>query len=300
MALSQTGAARRTDRTLQLEARAQALKTAASVMAALARGEAPLAEGVLVRDASSALNPNWIRAEVIEKTLLKHWLLEGRTAAAFDQDRADHGLSADPASRWADWFRLDLLKSKMTVWGPWPVNTADEAVLERAFAERTGDKTAAARFRDGVRRARQDRKLLDAAAIRTLAAPHGDSVSGLFSPVAPWNANTLPEDLLRALTGYPPFALSDPGSAASLLVAARAAGPLAQRDLPRLLSLPPGHPLFTYLGAVTLVWRIEVPARGETLVSHWMREPDPPVGKTPVYRPLDRTWEKDETPRGPS
>ncbi len=296
MVLTQTGAPRRADRTHRLEARTQALKTASTVMEALARGEeVPALEGVRVRDASSALNLNWIRADLLEKTSLKNWLLEGRSASAFEQDRSDQGFSTDPAQRWADWFRLDLLESKTTVWGPWPVNAGDELALELAFVERTGDKAAAVRFREGLRRARQERKSLDAGAIRALAAPHGEAVSGLFSPLPPWNANTIPEDLLRALTAYPPLALPDPAATASALINARATSLLGAGTLPRLLSLPPDHPLFTYLGTVTLVWRIEVSAGDETLVSHWMRGAEPLAGRPPVYRPLDRSWEKEKT-----
>jgi len=197
---------------------------------------------------SARLNLNTLTPFLLSDSDLKTALLVSadqfvtyRSTKGPRADLSDYAAMFTPASM-ANWFCSD---------SRFNVNTADEIVLERIIATRTGSEAVGAAMRQSLRNFRQNRQPLTNSDWQTLAGSDLASLDGLLTTDPELDVNEIPADLLRILLKDPDFALDQPDAKAQTLIVGRAQKPWTPEILREVLGVDKKSPLLQYLGTRT-------------------------------------------------
>ncbi len=252
------------------------------------------AAGATIADASSAINPNWIRKQPLEQTELARLLASGVDAQALQQSRVDEGLSVDIERRYAAFFKEESFDRMLCGYSYANVNSGDEFALERLFLEATGDASAAASFHAAIRSALADRRQFSPSDLAILFGSHAGSAGAVMTVEPQINVNFVDPFVLKALLSYPAYKIEAPVAGADAIIGARASGELTIQRAAAILGIATDHPLFTYLGDDTWFWRVTVKADGRGLEAIFARPlpvPGEPLPGDTEKRPILIAWE---------
>jgi hypothetical protein len=236
-------------------------------------------------DASSFVNPNWIRKQALEDTALRSLLAEGATAPGLQQFREDEGLAQEIAVHYAAFFTEDAFKKYLSPFSYANVNSADEFALRRLYLAATGDGAGAAVFHAKIQAMLVERRLCSESGLPYLFGAGAAAMSAVATTAPQWNVNFLDPALLEAALSYPAYGLPSPAATAAAIIAERSRREIIPARLHEICGLPADHPLFAYLGCSTYFWRIRLEdADGRVEAVFARRIPESPIARR--YRPV--------------
>ena len=253
---------------------------------------------ISLSDASSAVNPNWIRPTFLDRSGLEERLfVSGTSGAALSQYRVDEGISTRIEEWYADFFEVETVEEYLTGHGVFNINVTHEAVLRDMYALRTGSESKADIFLGRVQDALRARTLWDDQTLRQLFGGDFELVYPVINVVPALNIHFLHEDVLEAVATFPYGGEAIPAAetAAQVIIVEREANEIVPERLQTIFTVETDEQqrLFEYLGTNTWFWRVEVAiADGDTAVTGFaiiMREPvpAPAIGETtdpPIFR----------------
>jgi hypothetical protein len=212
---------------------------------------------IKIQDASSAVNPNWVRKGILEDTPLSALLKPGKSPSELQQYREDSGLSQD-----TEYFAEEAAEEFLSPFSYPCISASDEFALRRLCLDATGNSQAAESLFSAVQAQLKSGKVLDEAGLRNLLGVNYDSLSAVLTSQAQMNVNFLPEKILKAIVSYSAWAIPDSGKKWQSISLTRESSAVSQETLKGILKLKADHPITGYLGVLTWFWRIEAEKDG--------------------------------------
>lgn len=216
---------------------------------------------ITISEASSALNPNWLRKGLLEDTSLSSLLKPGTSPADLQQYREDEGLSQD-LGHYADFFSGDEAMALVSTYSYPCIGACDEFALRRLCLDATGDSLAADALLGAAQAQLKTGKAIDEAGLRGLLGLRYDALSTVVTAQAQMNVNFLPEKILKAVVGYSAWGIPDADKKWQAIALSRESSPISKELLLSVLKLKADHPVFAYLGTRSFFWRIEAESEG--------------------------------------
>lgn len=217
--------------------------------------------------------------------------LRGRTVEDFITYRLNKGpfYSVEDCK---DYFQPAALNSMYCVHSLLNVNTADEIMLEKVLAARTGSQAFASTIRARLRQYRTNREVLTEANWAMLAGAQKDTIGDLVTTDPEIDVNTAPVEILQALMRDPDLKLTQPDAKLQTIVAGRATKPWNSDTLRQALGVDKSSLLLQYLGTRSrfLRGRILVGSSTMTFVVHIGYSDNSPPKI--VMRVIDSHWDK--------
>lgn len=214
-----------------------------------------------VRDASSAVNANFIRKAMLEKTTLSGLLAPDKTPAELQQFREDFGLSPS-VEAYAAYFTEEARKSAVTGYGWANLNVSDEFALRKLCATATGSEAAAEAFHGQVQALLREKRLLKKTELAVFLGSNYDELYPFVNVEPAMNVNFVPASVLRAVVAYPDYGIPSPEARANAILSARESGDIAPAQLRGLLGVDETSPLLQYLGCRTWFWEFRAERGG--------------------------------------
>ena len=208
-----------------------------------------------VRDVSSALNANFVRKGIFEKTALSQLLKPGQTESELQQHREDSGLSPFDGAYKA-YFTEDALKNVVTGYGWANINVSDEFALRKLCATATGSEAFAEIIHGKIQQLLRERRLLRRDELTTFFGTHSAELFPVMNVEPAMNVNFVAPLILRDIIGYPDYAIPGADGKAELILSTRLGREIKPADLPGLLGVDASHILLQYFGARTWFWEI--------------------------------------------
>lgn len=241
----------------------------------------PALEGatVVLKDVSSALDPNWVQKNVFTKTGLKTLLMGESAAEALQQRREDKGFSTDIVSEYGDLFADKALETYFTAYGYPNINVTDEFALRALYALRTGDPSGAETFHARIQQLLAEKKLLKPDQLQAFFGADYDKLFPIMNAEPIMNAHFIDPLVLRALLAYPDLKVPQPAQSAASILDARDSAELSLEALHGLIGAPAESRIYQYIGVTTWFWKIGVTkgtAHAETIVARIPAEADVP------------------------
>lgn len=226
-----------------------------------------------IRDASSAVNPNFTRKNPLEKTELSRMLTSARTPDELQQHREDAGLSPFPGA-YAGFFTDEALDSQVAGFGWANINTIDEFALRTLVRELTGSDAIAESVRQKARSLLTDNRVLSTEELPAFLGADFSAVFPFVNAEPSMNVNFVDPAILRALLGYETYAVPNPVAVADAILSARMRGELKPPDLKAITGLPDNHIILHYFGCRTWFWELSAEKNGLRCVQVLARVPD--------------------------
>jgi hypothetical protein len=195
---------------------------------------------------SARVNLNSMTPFLLKDSELKATLLD-RSVEDFTSYRSSKG----PFPRiedYEDYFKPEALSALYCVHSSFNVNTADEIVLEKVLAARTGSEALASTIRARLREYRSNRQTLTEADWDMLIGAAKDSVGDLVTTSPELDVNTAAPEVLQAILRDPDYKLAKPDAKLQAILAGRASKPWNDEALRQALGLDKKSPLLQYLG----------------------------------------------------
>ncbi len=211
---------------------------------------------ITLQDVSSALNPNWVQKNVLQKTRLGDLLRPGRTADELQQRRQDKGFSLDLEAAYGDLFREGALERYCTAYGYANINTTDEFALRKLFGIRTGDEARAKVFHGKVQELLTARKILTPQELRTFLGADYEQLFPVMGVDPMLNVHFADPLVLAALLSHPDLKIPDPEQVLEQILIRRENAELTADELGRIIGVDRGNRIFQYLGVTTWFWKI--------------------------------------------
>jgi hypothetical protein len=225
---------------------------------------------VTIEDASSRIDPNWVRKSLFEKTDLARLFspgsgVTGAPADYLQQLREDRGFFADIGAGYHMLFSPQVLAAYMTPWAYANINVTDEFALRKLCKIRTGDAAAAEAFHTRIQQLLQQERIVEEKDLRSFLGAEFDRLYPAVNALPVWNVHFLPELLLRELLRYPDYGIKSPDRKAEQLLALRQSGEITPADLLSIVGLPANHVIYQYLGTTTWFWKMTVTLPADSL-----------------------------------
>ena len=212
---------------------------------------------------SGRINLNSISPFLLKDSELASTLL-GRSVEDFVSYRTEKGpfTSIDDCK---DYFQPAALSSLYCLHSIFCVNTADEIMIERLIAARTGDEAFAASVRSRIRDFRTRRQPIAQSDWDAIAGAERQSLGALFALDPEIDVNTAPPEVLGAILRDPDWTLQAPDAKLQAILGARSSRPWNEEGLRQLLGVDASSPLLGYLGTRTRFIRASLPSEGGSL-----------------------------------
>jgi len=238
-------------------------------------GSSPVIE---LEDASSKINPNWVRKNLFERTSLSALFSPvaasiGSPSDHLQQLREDRGFFCDLEVGYGSLFSAETRTKYLTAWSYANINLTDEFVLQRLCELRTGNAAAAETFHTSIQRLLQQGKILHEEELEEFFGTDYRQLYPVVNALPWWNVHYLPPLILRQILSYPGFRISDPAARADRILAACEKGEVSPKDLQSLVGAPADHIIYQYLGTVTWFWKITIVAGSDRLEAVLCRLP---------------------------
>jgi hypothetical protein len=202
--------------------------------------------GTKLSSLSSRINLNSLSPFLLKGSSLAGTLL-GKSVEDFTSFRSSKGPFSQVVD-YAEYFKSSSLEGLYCAQSLFNVNTADEIILEKAVAERTGNPALASGIRSRIRQYRIERKAMTEANLDEVMGIEKDALGGLLTVEPELDVNTAPVELLQALLRYPDWKLDKPDAKLQAILAGRASKPWTQEALRSALGQQKGSQLMQYLG----------------------------------------------------
>jgi hypothetical protein len=203
-------------------------------------------DGTELISLSSRVNLNSMTPFLLHDSELNATLL-ARSVEDFTTYRINKG----PFSRiedYKDYFQPGALNTLYCVQSLFNVNTADEIILEKILAARTGNETLAATIRARLREYRSNRQVLVKSDLDTLLGGEKDAVGDLLTTDPELDVNTASVAVLQALLRDPDWKLDQRDAKLQVIVTNRVSKPWNDDTLRQALGVDKTSLLLQYLG----------------------------------------------------
>jgi len=245
----------------RLEARSAALKAVGTLLSALQEnwnadeqtidawwaGRSPSFPAVSeLVSLSSRVNLNSVSPFLLKDSELKETLRD-RSVEDFVSYRSSKGPFAR-VEDYKDYFRPESLNTLYCAHSSFDVNTADEIVLEKVLATRTGSEALATTIRTRLREYKTNRQALTDSDWDTLEGAAKEAIGDLVTTLPELDVNAAQQSLLQAILRYPDFKLDKPDAKLQAIVTGRASKPWNDETLRQALGVDKKAPLLLYLG----------------------------------------------------
>jgi hypothetical protein len=228
---------------------------------------------IRVRDLSSAINPNFIRKDLLEDGSLGEILALRTSPQDLQQYREDRGLSCAP-EHYAMFFE-PAAWPLLSCYGWANINTADEFSLRLLYRSLTGSTEGAAIFREKIQSLRRQRRVIQR---EELAAFLGSDAAQLFPIVCAepsLNVNYVDREIARELLVFPKHGIKDPDRRCDELMNLRSTRPVREEDIQRILGVERGHVILQLFGSRTWFWEVRAKRGALSCALVVARLPDP-------------------------
>ncbi len=226
-----------------------------------------------ITDRSSAINVNFVRKNVFEKTALSSLLTPGRSADELQQYREDAGLSILSA-HYGAFFQPDDFTGRLTTYGWANVNLTDEFALSSFASSITGSEEQGEALRLKLRPLLLAKTLVTRDSLRTFLGAQYDAYFPLISAEPVMNVNFVDVFVLRELCKYPDYGLESPAAKAERIIRERETHEIDEKDLKSLLGVDEENRLLHYFGSRTWFWELSAEKNGRRCVMIIGRYPD--------------------------
>ncbi len=152
-------------------------------------------------DASSRLNPNWMRMSLFENTKLKNLIAPDNTPAQINNKRLEMGFVNDMVL-WEPSFGVDNLNRFFTVYSNANINVTYEASLEELYRQRVGDSGASA-FRGRIQQGLMEGKLWTREELPRILGLEAEKLYPVINTEPQMNVHFIDSFLLECLLSYP-------------------------------------------------------------------------------------------------
>ncbi len=286
--LSATAVYERTSRR-RFASQAELMDAALTLLAALKEDPTPEADGradpvqemdgrtiggikVGAADISSAINVNFVRKNVFEKTDLSALLAVGASSDELQQYREDEGLSTS-IFHYARFFRPEDFGRKLTVYGWANINLTDEFALSSLAASLSGSTERGEALRMQLRPLLVAKTLVTRDGLATFLGAQYDRYFPVISAEGSMNVNFVDPLVLRELFAYPDYGLESPGAKAERILEEREIREIDEGSLKSILGVE-DHRLLHYFGCRTWFWELSAEREGRRCVLIVCRYPD--------------------------
>ena len=195
---------------------------------------------------SSRINLNSMTPFLLQDSELSTTLLS-RSVQDFTTYRTNKGPFSTLAD-YKDYFQPVALNTLYCVQSLFNVNTADEIMLEKILAARTGNEALASTIRARLREYRTNRQMLAQSDWDTLIGAEKDGVGDLLTVNPELDVNTVSVAVLQALLRDPDWKLDQRDAKLQVIVTGRASKPWNDETLRQVLGVDKGSLLLQYLG----------------------------------------------------
>ena len=212
---------------------------------------------------SARVNLNSMTPFLLKDSELSATLL-GRSVEDFVTYRTNKG----PFSRvedYGDFFKPANLNAMYCVHSFFNVNTADEIMLEKVLAERTGSQSLASSVRARLREFRTNRQVLAQSDWDTLIGGDKDTVGDLVTLNPEIDVNTASPEVLQAILRDPDFKLAQADARIQSILNSRASRPLTSDILRQILGVEKNSLLLQYLGTRSYFIQGKIPSGAQTM-----------------------------------
>jgi len=164
-----------------------------------------------------------------------------------------------------DFFQASALRSLYCAQSSFNINTADEIMLEKVLAARTGSEALASTVRAGVRQFRANRQIMSESDWEAMIGADKDAVGELVGIQPEVDVNTAPLVVLQALLRDPDWKLDQPDAKLQMLLAGRATKPWTDGTLLQALGIDKNSLLLQYLGTRCRVAQVTIPTESQVM-----------------------------------
>jgi len=203
-------------------------------------------KGTVVISLSSRINLNSVTPFLLQDSELSSTLL-GHSVEDFTTYRMNAGPFAD-VDAYKGYFRPDALNQLYCAYSCFDINAADEIMLEKILAVRTGSKALASTIRARIRESRTNHQVLAESDWDTLIGAQKDEVGELVTTEPELDVNTASPTVLQAILRDPDWKLDQPDTKLQAILAGRAVKPWDANSLQLALGVDKNSPLLQYLG----------------------------------------------------
>jgi hypothetical protein len=183
--------------------------------------------------------------------LLKHSELQATLRDRSVEDFVSYRASKGPfalVDDYREYFKPEALGALYCAHSSFNVNTADEIVLEKILAIRTGSESLAATIRTRLREYRSKRQTVTEDDWGILVGAAKETIGDLATTAPELDVNTAEPSLLQAILRYPDFKLEKADEKLQTIVTGRASKPWTDDTLRQALGVGEKSPLLQYLG----------------------------------------------------
>jgi hypothetical protein len=212
---------------------------------------------------SSRVNLNTATPFLLKDSELSATLL-GRSVEDFTGYRASKGPFAG-IEEYKDYFQPAALSGLYCAQSFFNVNTADEIMVEKVLAARTGSDSFASTVRARLREFRSNRQVMAQSDLDTLLGGEKDRVGDLLTVSPELDVNTAPAVLLQALFRDPDWHLEQPDAKLQTVLSGRAVRPWNDDNLRQALGVDKNFPLLQYLGTRSRFVQGKIPGGASVL-----------------------------------
>ncbi|RPJ03258.1 MAG: hypothetical protein EHM28_15635 [Spirochaetaceae bacterium] len=231
---------------------------------------------ISVRDASSLINPNFAFENLL---VTMNVFAPGTNYAKFHELRTVTGPVTGFSSSFGETFSEEALEKFLSPWSYCNVNLANETMVFRYYAQRTGKKVEDQPFFAAFREKRRNNVFISEKSLATMLGQDYIDVFPVLFAKPQYNINYIDEKILANILHQTSrdYTLKLPEDLAEQLVVQRSSGALTANDLVSLIKPKfKGTILEHYFGAVTWFWEIRVKQNSLELVTIAARVPVDP------------------------
>jgi hypothetical protein len=170
------------------------------------------------------------------------------------EDFTAYRSSKGPFSRvedYKDYFQGAALRDLYCAYSSFDVNTADEIVLEKVLAIRTGSEALASTLRSRLREYRIKRRALADADWDAIIGASKNRVGELCGTAPELDVNASPAAVVRAIFRYPDLKLEQADAKLRIVLSGRASRPWNDDTLRQALGVDKKSPILAFLGTRT-------------------------------------------------
>lgn len=211
-----------------------------------------------LKDESSKINPNWVRIQFLERSVLASIITEPGFLSEMQQKRFDSGFYMDVKAAYVDYFQEEAFSELLGPFSYLNLNTADEFVIERITLEITGNSVLAANLRNYSVQKLREQKLFSKEEAKNILNGIDEKLLKVITIAPQINVNTAAEEILRAVILYPAYNIPFAQEGLSRILNERDRNDISPQQLQEILGCPADHHVFTYLGTETWFWSLQL------------------------------------------
>jgi hypothetical protein len=221
---------------------------------------------VMIEDASSKLNPNWIRPKMLQETRLLELLENNASPDNLMQFRVDLGLSTH-TGHYSDFFTEKTAKKYLSCLSYPNINSTDEFALKRLCLEAGLGQADAEAFHSLVQGQLASLKIVDERELSDMLGLRFSALKPLITCQGQLNVNFMDGKILDDILSYPPWEIQGSSDKCVNILHSRELAAYDDEALGQVLGLDRKHVVYAYLGVRTWFWRVRAEKGGRSMTA---------------------------------